>query len=172
LDLDELYNQTRIRQPHDATVTRRGGRKHVEEHDPRTSVTMPTPGGLLTLFFDAPPANGPAREARIILGAEPWRLIPRLPLWENYARAMVARDLNDQGAALRALRAAGSGVRGHGDDFYRAVAAEYDALVAADSPAPIKTIAETANVTIGASSRWVKKARELGYITEGATDAS
>jgi len=160
LDLVELDKQTVIRQP--VKTTRRGGKKHVV--DPRTSVTMPTPGGEITLFFDGPLADGRLREVRIEPGAEPWRLVPQLSLYVNYARAVAAWRDADRAAALRALMDAGVGIRGRGDGFYRAVAAEYDSLVAVGSAAPIKTIAVNANVTIAAASKWVKKARDLGYV--------
>jgi hypothetical protein len=172
LDLQLLDKNTVIRIPHDAKATRRDGKKHVEVIDPRTSVTMPTPGGELTLFFDPPLADGRLREVRLTPGAEPWRLFPRLVLYTQYARAVAAFREKDRAAVLRALQNRGSGVRGHGEDFYRAVAAEYEAYIAAGSSAPIKTIAESAGVTIAAASKWVKKARELGYIEEVTFSAS
>jgi hypothetical protein len=165
-DAIEFHKQTTVRIPADATSTRRGGKKHVEVHDPRTSVTMPTPGGELTLYFDGPLAEGPLREVRLIPGAEPWRLMSRLPLYVQYAKAAAAMRQNDTVAALRALRDAGTGVRGHGDDFYRTVASMYNAFVAAGEPSPIKAIAESQPVTISAASKWVKRARELGLIPE------
>jgi hypothetical protein len=175
LDLYTLQDQTVIRVPHDATVTRRDGKKHVEVHDPRTSVTMPTPGGELTLFFDPPLADGALNEVRLIPGPEPWRLMSRLPLYLSYARAVAAWRQDDKVAALRALRDVGSGVRGHGDDFYRGVASMYNALVAAGEPSPIKAIAESQPVSISAASKWVTRARNLGFIEpkkEGKADAS
>lgn len=184
IDLGTLDKQTVIRVPHDETVTRPdgpGGEKHREVHDPRTSVTMPTPGGELTLFFDpmrddAGAADGALNEVRLVPSSEPWRLLPRLPLYLNYARAVAAFRRDDKVAALRALRDAGSGVRGHGEDFYRGVAALYQSLVVAGEPSPIKTIAESQPVSIGAASKWVTRARELGFIVdepkkEGRKDA-
>jgi hypothetical protein len=56
--------------------------------------------------------------------------------------------------------------RGHGEDFYRGVAALYESLVAAGEPSPIKAIAESQPVTIGAASKWVTRARELGLIVD------
>jgi hypothetical protein len=163
LDLNALLRDTEIRKPHAANVTRRGGKRHVEITDPRESVKMPTPGGELTLFFDPPVGTGALREIRLIPGDQPWRLIPRLPLYLSYARAMDAmkQDDPDLAAALRALRDVGSGVRGHGDDFYRGVAALYNALVEAGESSPIKAIAESQPVSISAASKWVSRAREL-----------
>jgi hypothetical protein len=166
LDLNALLKETVVRKPHAATVARREGKKHVEKADPRESVKMPTPGGELTLFFDPPIATGPLREVRLVPSDQPWRLMPRLPLYMSYARAVDAWKENDLAAALRALRDVGSGRRGHGDDFYRGVAAMYNALVAAGEPSPIKAIAESQPVTISAASKWVSRARELGLLQE------
>lgn len=166
LDLSSLLKETHIRMPHDAAVSRHAGKRHVEVHDPRTSVTMPTPGGELILFFDPPVADGALREVRLIPSSQPWRLMPRLPLYLSYARAVAAMRDDDLAAALRALRDAGSGRRGHGDDFYRGVASMYNAFVAGGEPSPIKAIAESQPVSISAASKWVTRARDLGFIEQ------
>lgn len=173
LDLDRLVKETEVRKPHAVIVSRRDGKKHHEVHDPRESVAMPTPGGLLTLFFDPPIQTGALSEVRLDPGDQPWRLMSRLPLYVQYARAVNAMKENDLAAALRALRSVGSGRRGHGDDFYRGIASMYDALVASGEPSPIKAIAESQPVSISAASKWVTRARELGLIEQkkGESDA-
>jgi hypothetical protein len=169
IDIKALDEQTHYRIPHDTVVTRKDGKTHREVRDPRHSVEMPTPGGVVTLFFEPPAEDaqepyGRLSEVRLVPGAEPWRLMPRLPLYLAYARAVLSRKQGNQVAALRALRDAGSGRRGHGDDFYQAVAALYGALVAAGERHPVKALAESQPVTIAAASKWIKRARELGMI--------
>jgi hypothetical protein len=103
---------------------------------------------------------------RLFPGDQPWRLIPRLPLYVRYARAIVAHRDDDLAAALRALRDVGSGRRGLGDDFYRAVAELYNTLVREGEPSPITAIAESQPVSISAASKWVTRARDLGYLEQ------
>jgi hypothetical protein len=54
------------------------------------------------------------------------------------------------------------------NDWYRLIADEYMRHVEDGEPAPISTIARSHAVTPSAASRWVSKARKLGYIERGA----
>jgi hypothetical protein len=143
--------------------------------DPRVSIRILDEGVALTLFFapaatPAIAAEGPVVEARIESGNdEPlkaWRLLPRFPLSQQYARAAVAWRDDDVRAALEALRKAGPTRRGLPDDFYRAVATIYGALVDEGEQHPIKRLAEGQSVDISTASRWVSGARDRNYIPE------
>jgi hypothetical protein len=52
------------------------------------------------------------------------------------------------------------------DEFYKHIAASYDALVSGGEAYPIKALGEKHHVTIGAASRWVTEARRRGLIPE------
>jgi hypothetical protein len=82
----------------------------------------------------------------------------RIDKHERFARA--AQPLRDIGGPGRGLR----------DAFYANIAEQYRALVAEGEPHPIKTLGAIHHVTISAASRWVKGARDRGYIKE-ADDA-
>jgi len=161
-----------ITSPHDATVTFTKGKKHVEVHDPRTSVAMVEGGAKLTLFFDAETAQ--TGEADLLeLRIEPhdcsdplqlsW-LVPKLPLYLSYARASLAWRHDDAQRALRALRTLGTSRRGLGDEFYRSIAQCYEAIVAEGEPHPVKALAALQHAHISTASRWVKGARERGFL--------
>jgi hypothetical protein len=164
-------SETVVRYPHEATVTRRGGKKHVEVHDPRTSVTMKDLDCEVVLFFEGADFSGDAPLLEVSIrpttGAkafQPWRFMPRLPRYLQYARATIAHREGDAVAALRALREAGSTRRGLGDEFYRAVADEYRALVAEGEPHPVKALAASQPVDISTASRWITETRRRGYL--------
>jgi hypothetical protein len=167
-------SETIIRSPHSATVTRVKGKRHVEVHDPRLSVSIVESGAVLTLFFPAETGwTGEAEPLEIKItpheGAdpfEPWRLMPRLPLYLSYARASLAHRENDIHAAMQALRALGSSRRGLGDEFYRLIAQSYEALVAEGEQHPVKALAKMQPVDISTASRWIKEARRRGYLDE------
>jgi hypothetical protein len=165
---------TVITSPHDVTVTwdEEKGEKHVEVHDSRTSVAMIEGGVKLTLFFpDESGLSGDADPVEIRLEPhnkrqlfDPWRLMPGLPLYVSYARAAMAWRWGDAGRALTALRELGATRRGHKDDFYRAVAELHTALVDQGEPHPVKALAAMQPVDISTASRWVKEARQRGYL--------
>jgi hypothetical protein len=96
------------------------------------------------------------------------RLARNLPMYVDYARAMSVWKQGKHEDRIRALEAlrreAGKSRRGLPDTFYREIAAEYEALVEADDPHPIKTIAEARPVDKSRASRWVTEARDRGYI--------
>jgi hypothetical protein len=157
-----LDRDTVIRAPH-------------SKNDERVSIKILDEGVALTLFFapaatPALAAEGPVVEARIESGnAEPlqaWRLLPRFPLYQQYARAAVAWRDDDVRAALLALRQAGPTRRGLPDDLYRKVATIYGGLVDEGERYPIKRLAQGQNVDISTASRWVKGARDRGYLPE------
>jgi hypothetical protein len=166
-----LDRETVVNIPHDATVTRKGGRKEVRVDDPRTSVAMQEEGARLTLFFDPDTAlAGDAQLLEIRLspaasGAfEPWRLLPDLPLHLQYARATLAHEYGDVHAALTALRQVSSTRRGLSDDFLRLVAQIYGSLVAEGEPYPIKALAKAQHVDVSTASRWITAARGRGLL--------
>jgi hypothetical protein len=167
-----LDRDTEIHIPHDATVTRKGGRKVVDVHDPRTSVAIQEEGATLTLFFE-PDGDAPLVEVRLsptAAGAfEPWRLLPQLPLHLKYARASLAHRSGDVAAALDVLRQHGSTRRGLSDKFLKIVAEKYESLVAEGEPYPVKALAAIQHVDKSTASRWIRAARERGLFSgEGA----
>jgi len=58
-----------------------------------------------------------------------------------------------------------SGQRGYGDDFYKAVAANYQAAIVGRRR-PVLAIAESAGVPRSTAARWVKEARRRGFLGE------
>ncbi len=160
-----LDKDTHVRSPHSRS-------------DRRLSVAMKEAGSTLTLFF--PLETGWSGEAELLelrlepddgTRFEPWRLVPRLPLYLQYARATLAHRHDDVSAALRALRELGATRRGLGDDFYSLVAQSYEALVAEGERHPVKALAEMQPVDISTASRWIKEARGRGLIKEEVEDA-
>ena len=155
-----LHRDTHVRSPH-------------SNGDRRLSVAMKEDGATLTLFF--PLETGWSGESELFevrlepdngTPFEPWRLMPRLPLYVQYARATLADRRDDMAAALRALREAGTTRRGLGDDFYGLVAQSYGALVAEGERHPVKALAEMQPVDISTASRWIKEAKRRGLIEE------
>jgi hypothetical protein len=169
-------SETVIRHPHEVKVTRVEGKTRREIIDPRLSVAIVEGGTTLTLFFPAETGwAGKANPLEIRIepreGAdpfEPWRLMPKLPLYLSYARAHLAHEENDIRAALRALRDLGTSRRGLGDEFYRLIAQSYEAIVAEGEAHPVKALAEMQPVDISTASRWIKEARRRGFLPEAA----
>jgi hypothetical protein len=129
-------------------------------------------GATLTLFFPAETGwSGEAEPLEIRIEPhegddpfEPWRLMPRLPLYLQYARASLAHRDDDIRSALKALREVGASRRGLGDEFYRLIAQSYEALVSEGEQDPVKALAEMQPVDISTASRWIKEARRRGYL--------
>ena len=167
-----LDSETVVRDPHHATITRTKGKRKVEVHDPRLSVAMVVSGATLTLFFPAETGwAGEADPLEIRIEPheggdpfEPWRLMPKLPLYLNYARATLAHRENDIQAALHALRLFGTSRRGLGDEFYRLIAQLYESIRAEGESYPVKALAEMQPVNISTASRWIKEARCRGFL--------
>lgn len=169
---------TVIRTPHDATVTRVAGKRRVEVHDPRTSVTMKEHGCELVLFFDDLGRQGPVREVRILpdtKNLEPRtlrQLLPKAPVYIQYARAAMSDNVEAWRSSAQALRKVGATRRGLGEDFYRVIAESHAALLAEGEPHPVKALADMHQVGISTASRWIKEARRQGLIAErGENDA-
>jgi len=101
------------------------------------------------------------------------RFSPQAELYLAFARSAMrifgpegtpeSRRENLHGAT-EALRSIAGPGRGHPDGFYRVIGKHYRALVDEGEPHPVKTLGETHHVTISAASRWVKGARERGYL--------
>lgn len=163
-----LDANTEIRQPHDATAERKDGKTTRIVTDPRTSVTVQEEGCTLTLFFQ--PDTGELSEIRVAepdAGPfEPWRLLPNASLYAQYARASIAADMGNLNDAIRAIRQVSSTRRGLSDDFLHLVAQLHRSLVAEGESYPIKAIAKTQHADISTASRWVKAARERGFLQE------
>ena len=88
-------------------------------------------------------------------------------MYIDYARAELDWQDGDTAKALERLRTeAGKNRRGLPDKFYREIASEYDDLLQAGDPHPIKTIAAKRPAHKSRASRWVKEARARGYIGE------
>jgi hypothetical protein len=162
---------TEIRHPHDSTVTREGGRKQVRIDDPRVSVSMQEEGATLTLFFEPDTAwtgEAPLLEVRLspTTGGtfEPWRLLPTIPHYLQYARASLARDRGDVVAALNALQRVNAPRRGLDADFLRDVGAYYKRIVDEGERYPIKALAAMQHVDKSTASRWVAAARARGFL--------
>jgi hypothetical protein len=162
---------TVIRIPHDVTVTRKGGRTERKIEDPRASVAMEEQGATLTLFFDRERAlagDAPLLEVRLspptVGEFEPWRLLPNMSLYLQYARASLAWKHDSADSALRALRQVSSTRRGLSDDFLRAVAEIHESLVAEGEKYPVKALAKAQHVDVSTASRWISRARERGFL--------
>ena len=78
--------------------------------------------------------------------------------------ADLSRRYDAISAAGEILREIGRPGRGLSDEFYRTIALHYLTLIEEGEPHPIKTLGETHHVSISAASRWVKGARERGYL--------
>jgi hypothetical protein len=90
--------------------------------------------------------------------ADDWKLILDL------AKAWLATNVAEETRALRALeRRERRGGRGLGTDFYKGVALEYRRFVD-KSGQPTTSIAKANGVSRGTASRWVRRARELGFL--------
>lgn len=81
----------------------------------------------------------------------------------------LARDhllLNQEGigAAIKMLRGRGRTRRGLTDDFFRLIAADYEARRQAGGH-PVKELAAAHHVDDSTASRWIKEARKRGYVT-------
>jgi hypothetical protein len=161
-----LDRNTVVSIPHDATVTREGGRKVVDVHDPRHSVAIREDGATLTLFFD--PDTAELVEVRLTHAASgefnPWQLMPKLMRYLQYARGLLAHEEGDVVAALAALRESGKARRGLPDDALEIAAADYKTLVSEGEPHPIKALAKLRGVDKSTASRWISAARRRGLL--------
>jgi hypothetical protein len=128
-------------------------------------------------------AEGDVQELRLLPGDEALnskalrRFAPDADLYLAFAQAHL-RKWGPEGtpetrrgnlaAVADALRQIAGPGRGLTDEFYRAIATSYEALVAEGEPHPVMALSENNHVTISAASRWVKEARRRGYLPEKA----
>jgi hypothetical protein len=135
------------------------------------SVVITERGCELELCFAKRQGDSPLLEIRLLPdGAK--KLAPKkvrefVPRIEDYlavARAMLDWKFAEAREAAEVLRQAGRPGRGHSPDFFRMIAMEYENLVAEGEEAPVKALAQKHHVVISAASRWLDKARELGYL--------
>lgn len=146
--------------------------------DPRVSVSMKTEGVELVLFFADLGGEGDVLEARVlpdtasVTPATIGYIGRRFALHVSYARAAIQWNEGAVRDALSSLRVSGRTSRGLSADFYRAVAVEYDALVRAGEPHPVKALALANSVTISAASRWITEAKRRGLVLPPTTPPS
>jgi hypothetical protein len=89
-------------------------------------------------------------------------LLERYPHWVELARQQLFLEqarAGDIAAGLKRPKPARLEA-----DWYRLIAAEFRRHVAEDDPAPVSAIARSHQVTNCAASRWVKGARERGFL--------
>lgn len=159
-------DETVVRQPHAAIIQRKDGKTATRVIDPRTSATLQAQGTALTLLFD--PADGQLLEVRLAPGRdgtfEPWRLMPKLPLYVQYARASIAGKNKDADRALSLLQQTNAPRRGLSDQFLREIAALHRSLIAEGERYPVKALARSRDVAISTASRWITAARTRGFL--------
>ena len=96
----------------------------------------------------------------------------RMGLYRDYAQAWARYYFENPGdnreisAVMRRLKLLGNTKRGLGEDFYRAVAEEHAALVAAGEPHINKALAAKYHVDKSRPSRWIGEARRRGFIDD------
>lgn len=89
----------------------------------------------------------------------------RFPRWLDLARAHATPTLESQSRTGELAASVKRWKPGRlNPDFLRMIAGEYRRHVDEGDPAPISTIARSHEVTPSAASRWVKRAREGGYL--------
>ncbi len=139
-------------------------------------------GERFALPFFAPPTDGAELtdtdpEEAELDPAQVTQAMADLELYVLYARAMMLIEYagdpdrvtdfparrRQLGAALEMLRDLGRTRRGLTDTFYRLIGQWYSQ----QQEHPIVNIARGQNVDISTASRWVKEARQRGYIKEG-----
>ncbi len=124
-------------------------------------------------------AEGNVQSIRVLPGDEPLeprvlrRFAPDAELYLAYARrgmrlfgpeGTAESRTNDLRAAVLALRDISGPGRGLPDAHYETIATHYKALVDEGEPHPIKALSEIHHITISGASRWVKGARDRGYL--------
>jgi len=166
---------TEIRIPYEAKVTRRNGKKHVEEIDPRLGVTLYEYGCALTFFF--PPGGidtrGEPLEIRIKQvgdNPQPWRLVYRYFDYLGYVRAACAFDREGAAKALRLLQQQRR--PRHDDEFFGIVRDLYVQLLNEGERRPITEFAARVGRDVSTASRWIAEARRRGLLEEVERSAS
>jgi hypothetical protein len=92
-------------------------------------------------------------------------LADRYTRWLQLAQAHAAVDFERAGELAGGVKRVKP--KRLDSDWYRLIGDEYMRHVEDGEPAPISTIAKSHHVTPSAASRWVSKARKLGYIEGG-----
>jgi hypothetical protein len=90
------------------------------------------------------------------------RVIERYPHWVELARHQLMLEearAGDLAAGVKRVKPARLDA-----DWYRMIAAEFRRHVDEGDPAPVTAIARSHQVTVSAASRWVKGARERGFL--------
>jgi hypothetical protein len=128
-------------------------------------------GCALILRFRGRERDAPLKEIRLVPGkgtkldlAKAREFVPRLDRYLAVGRAALAWDHEGVRAAATVLRQDGRPGRGLSPDFIRLIAQQYEARVAEGDKHPIKTLADMYHVTPSPASRWVTRARDLGYL--------
>jgi hypothetical protein len=149
------------------------GPRAYSKDEPRPMVEIRTDGCLLQLFFADLSGKGPVLEQRLLPdgsdGLKPHRLrelIPRWPLFADYARAAIQFRRDDALRVAAHLHDVGGPGRGHTDEFYRLVARDYQTLLDEGERHPVKALALMHNVVISAASKWLSVARDKGLIAD------
>jgi hypothetical protein len=103
------------------------------------------------------------------------QLIPRAAEYVSYARAAMqtlgppeAGTIEERWArfarAAEPLRRVSGKRRGLSDGFYQDIAEEYRKLTSAGERHPVKALSEIHHADISSASRWVRGARERGFL--------
>lgn len=122
--------------------------------------------GLESAVFVGLEIGGPEGLSKPLTSGAVRRIATNLDLFVDYARAVLLVDDDKQDEALKLFQNIGKTKRGMPREFYKLIADEYQQKQAAGEPHLVKAIAAAHNVTPSAASRWLKAARENGYLSE------
>ena len=147
--------------------------------DPRPSVSIKDRGVEVVVLFDDESfkALGPERADVVEICIRPAgdgpldagalsSLMPRAGLYFRYARALSSLDFATIKEKAKLLRDFGSTKRGLTDELLETIAGQYRDLEAGGQPHLVKTIAALHSVDISTASKWIKRARDRGYLPE------
>lgn len=91
------------------------------------------------------------------------KAVERFPHWVELARMHLQfADPDDVAAGALALKRPKPGRLD--PEWFRMIASEYRSLVDSGVPSPITTISKSHSVSVSAASRWVSRARDLGFL--------
>jgi hypothetical protein len=91
------------------------------------------------------------------------KAVERFPHWVELARMHLEfAEPDDVAAGALALRRPKPARLD--PEWFRMIASEYRSLVESGVPSPITTISKSHNVSVSAASRWVSRARRLGFL--------
>ena len=95
------------------------------------------------------------------------RAVERFPQWVELARMHLEfAEPDDVAAGALALKRPKPARLDA--EWFRMIAAEYRGLVGSGVPSPITMIARSHSVSVSAASRWVSRARKLGFLDDEA----